>query len=183
MTSPTCLVNGLSTANGVDVTKNTTVTIQLVDTAGVNTWEITCIGTDDILTTTNINATLTITDTINKTATFTMPNADGYSAIFQSRVNGGVDGNGRAVLSYTTTFKVSTLVNGHRTIAINETIEDNSSSGWSKQINNLIRSSFTGTFTTATSASAGSNGDVPAQVVGYIVVNINGTNRKIPYYS
>jgi hypothetical protein len=36
---------------------------------------------------------------------------------------------------------------------------------------------------TATSASAGANGDVPAQVVGYIVVNIAGTNRKIPYYA
>ena len=37
--------------------------------------------------------------------------------------------------------------------------------------------------TTATSASAGSNGDVPAQVVGYLVVNIGGTLRKIPYYA
>lgn len=37
--------------------------------------------------------------------------------------------------------------------------------------------------TTATSATAGANGDVPAQVVGYIVVNIGGTNRKIPYYA
>ena len=37
--------------------------------------------------------------------------------------------------------------------------------------------------TTATSATAGTNGDVPAQVVGYLVVNINGTSRKIPYYA
>lgn len=37
--------------------------------------------------------------------------------------------------------------------------------------------------TTATSATAGSNGDVPAQVAGYLVVNINGTARKIPYYA
>jgi hypothetical protein len=37
--------------------------------------------------------------------------------------------------------------------------------------------------TTATSASTGSNGDVPAQVVGYIIVNIGGTNMKVPYYN
>jgi hypothetical protein len=35
----------------------------------------------------------------------------------------------------------------------------------------------------ATSATAGTNGDVPAQVAGYLVVNINGTARKIPYYA
>ena len=37
--------------------------------------------------------------------------------------------------------------------------------------------------TTATSATAGTNGDVPAQVVGYLVVKINGTSRNIPYYA
>ena len=37
--------------------------------------------------------------------------------------------------------------------------------------------------TTATSASAGSNGDVPAQVVGYKLESINGTVYKIPYYA
>jgi hypothetical protein len=36
--------------------------------------------------------------------------------------------------------------------------------------------------TVATSATAGANGDVPAQVAGYLVVSINGTARKIPYY-
>jgi len=37
--------------------------------------------------------------------------------------------------------------------------------------------------TTATTATAGSNGDVPAQVEGYLVVSINGTSCKIPYYA
>jgi hypothetical protein len=36
--------------------------------------------------------------------------------------------------------------------------------------------------TTSTSATAGSNGDVPAQVDGYVTVSINGANKKIPYY-
>jgi len=37
--------------------------------------------------------------------------------------------------------------------------------------------------TTSTSATAGTNGDVPAQVVGYLTLSINGTPRKIPYYN
>lgn len=37
--------------------------------------------------------------------------------------------------------------------------------------------------TTANTATAGTNGDVPAQVVGYLQVKINGTNCKIPYYA
>jgi hypothetical protein len=36
--------------------------------------------------------------------------------------------------------------------------------------------------TTSTSASAGTNGDVPAQVAQYLTVNILGTNYKIPLY-
>lgn len=37
--------------------------------------------------------------------------------------------------------------------------------------------------TTAISATAGSNGDVPAQVLGYLVVDLSGTKVKIPYYA
>jgi hypothetical protein len=37
--------------------------------------------------------------------------------------------------------------------------------------------------TTATSAAAGTNGSTPAQVEGYLVVKINGTARRIPYYN
>ena len=36
---------------------------------------------------------------------------------------------------------------------------------------------------TAASASAGSSGAVPAQVVGYLIVTISGTARKIPYFA
>lgn len=36
---------------------------------------------------------------------------------------------------------------------------------------------------TAASASTGSNGDVPAQVAGYIVLKIAGSTQKIPYYN
>ncbi len=37
--------------------------------------------------------------------------------------------------------------------------------------------------TTATSATAGANGDVPAQVVGYLVMSLAGTAIKVPYYA
>lgn len=37
--------------------------------------------------------------------------------------------------------------------------------------------------TTATSATAGTNGDVPAQVFGYLTIDIAGTKFKIPYYN
>lgn len=36
---------------------------------------------------------------------------------------------------------------------------------------------------TATSATLGANGAVPAQVTGYLIVNIAGTNQKIPYFN
>lgn len=37
--------------------------------------------------------------------------------------------------------------------------------------------------TTATSASTGANGDVPAQVVGYLIFDLAGTKIKVPYYA
>jgi len=42
---------------------------------------------------------------------------------------------------------------------------------------------FDGGITTAASATTGANGDVPAQVQGYLIVKIAGTEYKIPYYN
>jgi len=39
------------------------------------------------------------------------------------------------------------------------------------------------TTNTAASATAGSSGSLPAQVAGYLIVNIGGTDRKVPYYA
>lgn len=36
---------------------------------------------------------------------------------------------------------------------------------------------------TATSATAGANGDVPAQVAGYLIIKLDTVNYKIPYYA
>jgi hypothetical protein len=37
--------------------------------------------------------------------------------------------------------------------------------------------------TTATTATAGANGAVPAQVAGYLIINVAGTNMKVPYFN
>lgn len=37
--------------------------------------------------------------------------------------------------------------------------------------------------TAITSATAGANGDVPAQVVGYLNIDVDGTARRVPYYA
>jgi hypothetical protein len=36
---------------------------------------------------------------------------------------------------------------------------------------------------TATSATTGANGAVPAQVDGYLIINVAGTNKKVPYFN
>lgn len=36
---------------------------------------------------------------------------------------------------------------------------------------------------TATSATAGATGDVPAQTAGYLLVTVAGVQKKIPYYN
>ena len=50
-------------------------------------------------------------------------------------------------------------------------------------INSSIKTVFPQQSATATTATAGVNGAVPAQVVGYIIVALpNGQTAKIPYY-
>lgn len=139
MPSPTCTINGLTSVGGQDVTPATTVTIQLASLSGVDTWGITCIGTDELLVAATITASLTINST-TKTATFTAPVA-GSALIFQSVVNGGVDVNGVEQSSYTTTFGLYTLATttGDRVAAVNETTEGSASFGWLTKLNPILR--------------------------------------------
>ena len=39
------------------------------------------------------------------------------------------------------------------------------------------------TFSVTASATAGTSGALPAQVAGYYILNINGTDYKVPYYN
>ena len=149
--SPICTVNGSSTINGVDVTASSLVTIALADTAGVRQWNLSCVSTDEL----NVAATVTAGLAINlatKTAVFTAPAGLGSALIFQSVINGGVDLNGVAQPSYTTTFKVSVLTaSSLRVVAFNESLENSAAFGWTNIINNTIRN-YTGS---AASAGAG----------------------------
>lgn len=141
--SPTCEVKVgaaayVATTNGVDMTVAATIIIRLASTVDVTSWSITCVTTDDTSDAATVTAALTI-DSAAKTATFTAP-AAGKAYRFQSRVNGGVDVNGTAKPSFTTTFCLYTLTaGGRRVIAADETTEGDSTFGWIKWLNDLIR--------------------------------------------
>ncbi len=142
MSSPTCTVNGSTTGNGVNVASGSTVTIQIYDTAGVNAWSIKCLTTDDLQVAASITASLTI-DAITKTATFTAPTTTvGAAMIFESKINGGLDINGRNDASLTTRFGVFVLTaSGNlRVGAFDETVEGNAAFGWTAKFNAGIRS-------------------------------------------
>lgn len=138
--SPLVLINSTPQVNGVNVPKNSSVTVALASNAGVFTWDIVCVGTDENNTVASINATVSINHAIN-TATFTVPDGYGQAFIFQSIVNNGTDVNGVVQPSYTTTFGVYVLaVDGVRRVgAQNETVEGNSTYGWLTKFNPIFR--------------------------------------------
>lgn len=143
--SPVCTVNGATTENGVNVNKNSTVTIQLAKTRGVRAWSIRCLTTDDFHVAKDILSGLNV-DHYKKTATFTSPNvSDGAAMIFESTVNGGVDANGRNDESFTTRFGVYVLTdNGNlRVGAFDETMEGSTTFGWTTKFNAVIRAAMT----------------------------------------
>lgn len=128
------------TANGNNATPGNTQTIQLISQAGVSSWSISCINTDDLSSAATVTASLTI-DNLNKTATFTAPVA-GRAYMFQSQINAGINlatGAVDATTSYT--FVVYTLTGGGvRVLSANETTEGNATAGWIATVNALIRS-------------------------------------------
>lgn len=159
--SPLCTVNAASTINGVNVTAASTVTIALVDTAGVKQFHVSCLTTDELLVAATITAGLTI-DTVAKTATFTAP-AVGSALRFQSVVNNGKDANGVVDPSLTTTFGVYVLTtSGYRVAAFDETTEGSASFGWVTKVNALVRASVVA----AASAGAGMTFSAGAYAVG-----------------
>ncbi len=119
------------TTDGVDVTPANTITIALVSGAGVDSWAISCVGTDDLQVAATINASLTI-DGVAKTATFTMP-AEGTALIFRSSVT---DTN---AVTTSETFGIYAPVSGLRVGAIGEGNEGNAAFGWTTKLNAMIR--------------------------------------------
>lgn len=156
--SPSCEIKNGSAAyvtavGGVDVDPGNTVIIKLSSQADVDSWLIECATTDDSSDAATVTASLVIDSTL-KTATFTAPSA-GKAYRFRSKVNGGIDRNGIAKTSYATTFCVYTRKNGRRVIATDETTETDSTFGWTKWQNDLIRSTPTGAGPWAAAASPG----------------------------
>ena len=139
--SPICTANATSTLNGVNVTAASTVTIALVDTAGVKQWSLSCINTDDLLSAATVTAGLAI-DSVAKTATFTAP-AAGSALIFKSVVNNGKDANGAVDPTLTTTFGAYVLTtSGYRTAAFDEKTEGSAAFGWITKINAVVRNNL-----------------------------------------
>lgn len=184
MPSPTCQVKEDAgayqpTANGVDVAAASTVTINLVSSSGVRSWTIECVGTDDDSDAAAINAALSINQ-VAKTAVFTAPSA-GHGYIFRSTVNGGVDLNGTAQASYSTTFGIWVLTaGGRRVIAVNEQLESNEIFGWIADINGLIRNPSPGSGEANTTSNVGAGAQLAKAKSGVdfpfrTVVGLNST--------
>jgi hypothetical protein len=139
MVSPICTVNGSSVTNGFNTTPGVTVTIALVDTAGVNYWSLTCYSTSNKESISAVNAAISINQT-NKTATLTIPSSNGGCAIIlESKVNNGIDLHGIIQESYSITFGIFSIGTGNnRLIATKQTIEGSANFGWIKDLNLLL---------------------------------------------
>jgi lysophospholipase L1-like esterase len=140
MASPNCTINGLSAVGGVDVPASSSVAIALASGPTSPLWSLRCVSTDDSTTADSINASLSVNQA-TKTATFTTPALQGLAALFESKVNNGIDPITQLPdATLTTTFKVSVLsALGSRVIAKDERDEGDPNYGWITVINSLIR--------------------------------------------
>ena len=148
----------VTAVGGVDVTPAATVVIRLASTTDVDAWSIECITTDNSSSAATVSASLVIDSTL-RTATFTAP-AAGKTYRFRSRVNSGIDRNGVAQTSYSTTFCLYTVKNGRRKWAADETTEGDSTFGYITQFNDLIDSVPSGSGAWGTGTPGGSDGHV-----------------------
>jgi len=179
---PTCTVNTDPTTDGNNVNPlDNGVSIELLDTAGVKQWSITCTSTDDLNTTAAVNATIVV-DNITKTAIFTAPNV-GAAMQFKSVVNNGRDANGVVDPSLTTYFGVYVLTtSGYRVAFFDEKLEGSAAFGWITKLNAVVRNNLV----TPASAGAGmvfSAGayNVVANADASIVVGADDIRLKVAY--
>lgn len=158
--SPICTVadgggSPQPTTSGVDVNSGDTITIALTSTAGVDVFELACIGTDETNAAATINAGLTI-NALAKTATFTAP-AVGSALVFQSKVNHGQTVNGVKDDSLTTTFAIFVrTAAGNRVGAQNMTFECDANYGWLTLFNAMLRATPSGTGVSTYTVDSGS---------------------------
>jgi hypothetical protein len=170
--SPACEVKDgsgayASAAEGVDVTPGNTITIRLSSQADVESWQLSCITTDDTSDKDTVTAALSI-DSLTLTATFTAP-AAGKAYRFRSQVNQGRSRDNTVQSTYATTFCIYTLVNGRRCAAVDETTEGDAEFGWVKWYNDILRSLPAGVGTTW--SGGGGGGGAPGGVTGAVQIN------------
>ena len=145
MTSPIVTINGQPTEGGYDAAPGEALVIALADHAGVDFWQLDCVGTASATTLPESITASLVRDEILLTASLTAPGY-GSALLFKSIVNHGRDHQGNPVPSYSTTFIVHVpSSDGYRVIAANETLESNELIGWLDQINQRIRFGGSGT--------------------------------------
>lgn len=176
--SPICLVNNQTTANGFIASAGATVTVALQDSAGVTTWSINCISTDGYHTTANINSTK-VQNPITHQATFVIPNLS-CGLIFRSVINGGLNVNGQVDATCTAEFKVKVLTAAGLTlIAGNETTQGRAE-GWGIDFNGWVRA-LDGAVTTVFGGDlSGTNGNQTVNKIrGRTVANTAPTDAFV----
>lgn len=133
MASAYVTINGLSSVNATSVTAGDSVSIELADHAGVNSWSLVCINMDETGDPNFANENGLVIDNASKTAVLTTSGNVGEAYIFESRVNGGIGQNS----IYKFKIYVPTL-RGLDVVATGETTES-SSKGWIGIVNSAVR--------------------------------------------
>lgn len=161
-------------------TAGTALAIRLVDTAGVTTWDLQCISTDE----TSTLLTVTRDAPPAFSATVTPQAGAGRTYIFRSRVNGGNGPNGQPDPALTYTFAVEVpAANGYPVVAANESFESDGLYGWASKVNNAIRISGLTAMPVGTGVvtTAGGTGSVLAYGAAYRFLRMNAAGTAVEF--
>lgn len=135
-----------STGNGIDVLPGETVSVRLIDPAGIRLWQLSIWDTDDEV----VAPTFAQAGSVSGVAMFTAPSSpsDGWTLLILSAVgyyDYGFDRNSQPRTDYLATFGVYRRTpNGYRTVGVNERQEASSQFGWAATLNKLLRAGASG---------------------------------------
>ena len=123
----------LTGTTGANVSSGSSIVVQLVNPAGVQSWNIACYGVDEITSAASVNATL-VQDNTTWTATFTAPSTvEGATMLFNSVTNQGKANQNSF------TFGVFVELDGYRLFAGGEDAQSNATVGNAADLNKLVR--------------------------------------------